>query len=954
MLQWLRGYQNVLGEFTASPLAENSIMLKNFEGNFKELGKPALEECIAKGEDLISSGPRSHPFRANLLFLLASGKYHIYSNAEIPLPSSYLDGIIVQLGEAIFLASRNDSDGIDISGATSLFASALLLRFDRTRQPSDLENGIACLRRLLRLPLEGTTIQLSGVRERLARALWSRTVSDPASEQENIEELLTQINRTGEMEYLEQLLKPLCEARKICQPQHFPVLSLRLAQLLLKRTTYVGMLDIQEIEALCDESLLHLPSEHPALVAVHSAASDLVSLRLRAGAWDIDTLEHGINSLRAVLSHQPPGYQGAFSDLLSLSSMLTIRHEVFDYENCLREAKLCASKAFDLCEAGTIQLARSNRDTWLGARRWLACWRSSKEIFEERILSDRAEYRQALRAFRLDVTNSLDIHGAADIGGAIRHWQTVLSSASKSHGAVVDMAIVLLDAHDEHGQGDEDLIDNSIDICRNITRRHRRHPSRFHLLRSLGKAMDARGRRTGRSEHLAEAASVFKTAFEERPSCASDGLSTACSWASSARPCGHPSTSLAYQSAMTMVRRFVTAGPTVQAQYSFMGSIGPQIQMPLEYASFQIEKGQVELAIETLEQGRALLWAEMRGLRTFADRLRTLTLPSRKIFGRQSSRRGAPENISQIQTLPGFQTFLKATPFETLRNAASGGPIIIINHCQWRCDIIIILHKAPPSLIPTPSDFYERANILATRLLDTRRNHPLESKQYDRALRWVLEELHKLVGRAVIDKLEELHVAKHQPDANLRGAREEAEVIRAVGIPMTGLFSEKATRAMVMQGLQEHSLVHFACHGHLEPGKPFDASFRLHDGDRLTLFDIVRSRLEQRIADFAFLAACHSAELTDQRAPDEMLHLAAAMQYCGFRSVVGTMWAMADMDGTDLSTCFYGHLFSPIGEEDELTLCERSAGALRDAVREMRKKEGMTLERWVNYVHYGA
>ena len=113
-----------------------------------------------------------------------------------------------------------------------------------------------------------------------------------------------------------------------------------MAQLLLKRTTYVGMLNIQEVESLCDESLLHLPSEHPALVAVHSAASDLVSLRLRAGVWDIDTLERGINSHRAILSHRPPGYQGTFSDLLSLSSMLSLRHEVFGYGNCLLETKL--------------------------------------------------------------------------------------------------------------------------------------------------------------------------------------------------------------------------------------------------------------------------------------------------------------------------------------------------------------------------------------------------------------------------------------------------------------------------------------------------------------------------------------------------------------------------------------------------------------------------------------
>ena len=85
----MRGYRTVLGESTASPAAEISITSKNLEENFEELGEPALEECIAKGEDLVSSGPRSHPFRANL-FMLACGQHHIYSNAKIPLPSSYL------------------------------------------------------------------------------------------------------------------------------------------------------------------------------------------------------------------------------------------------------------------------------------------------------------------------------------------------------------------------------------------------------------------------------------------------------------------------------------------------------------------------------------------------------------------------------------------------------------------------------------------------------------------------------------------------------------------------------------------------------------------------------------------------------------------------------------------------------------------------------------------------
>ncbi|KAH9048904.1 hypothetical protein EDB84DRAFT_1455418 [Lactarius hengduanensis] len=38
--------------------------------------------------------------------------------------------------------------------------------------------------------------------------------------------------------------------------------------------------------------------------------------------------------------------------------------------------------------------------------------------------------------------------------------------------------------------------------------------------------------------------------------------------------------------------------------------------IPLDHASYQVDLGQLEAAIETLEQGRALLSSEMRGLRT--------------------------------------------------------------------------------------------------------------------------------------------------------------------------------------------------------------------------------------------------------------------------------------------------------------------------------------------------
>jgi hypothetical protein len=62
--------------------------------------------------------------------------------------------------------------------------------------------------------------------------------------------------------------------------------------------------------------------------------------------------------------------------------------------------------------------------------------------------------------------------------------------------------------------------------------------------------------------------------------------------------------------------------------------------------------------------------------------------------------------ISQIQALPGFDSFLTSPSFDALRSVASSGPVIIINHSRWRSDILILLHNMPPSLIPTPDDFF--------------------------------------------------------------------------------------------------------------------------------------------------------------------------------------------------------------------------------------------------------
>jgi len=333
----------------------------------------------------------------------------------------------------------------------------------------------------------------------------------------------------------------------------------------------------------------------------------------------------------------------------------------------------------------------------------------------------------------------------------------------------------------------------------------------------------------------------------------------------------------------------------------------------------------------------------------------------------------------------------------------------------------ILLHDMPPSLIPTPSDFYLRASALKDKLLDSRRKFGLSSKDYEKTLADVLNELYKLVGKPVIDRLHELQVPEQsriwwcptsvlcslplhamgpipsddgepryfldlyicsytptlsaliqsryrgsgsrssdrpsvqlvaQPGPSLPTVKEEIKVVQALNTEVSSLISAAATPTTVIDGFHRHGFVHFACHGRLEAGKPFESGFELHKDARLTLLEIVRAHLPS--AEFAFLSACHTAEVTEGSVIDEGLHLAAAVQYCGFRSVVGTMWAMQDEDGRDLAKHFYKALFSNSRRDEGLPYHERSAKALRFAVKRLRRKRYITLERWVNFVHYGA
>ncbi|KAG9026920.1 hypothetical protein FRB95_008313 [Tulasnella sp. JGI-2019a] len=203
-------------------------------------------------------------------------------------------------------------------------------------------------------------------------------------------------------------------------------------------------------------------------------------------------------------------------------------------------------------------------------------------------------------------------------------------------------------------------------------------------------------------------------------------------------------------------------------------------------------------------------------------------------------------------------------------------------------------------------------------------------------------------GRVTAPRLLLVSQAVAEGQEKLPGVLKEMEMIQTMFPQAVTLDGEGCTQKAVLGGLKNAEWVHFACHGNRNHVEPFESSFSLYnEQDPLTLLDIIKRGRPN--AELAVLSACHSAG-GDKHSPDEAIHMAAGMQFSGFKSVVGTIWASADEDGQIIAEVFYKHMFRNGVEAVDI---RDSAAALREAVKVLRGRN-VPFERWINYVHYGA
>ncbi|KAF9240229.1 hypothetical protein BU15DRAFT_87712 [Melanogaster broomeanus] len=466
----------------------------------------------------------------------------------------------------------------------------------------------------------------------------------------------------------------------------------------------------------------------------------------------------------------------------------------------------------------------------------------------------------------------------------------------------------------------------------------------------------------------------------------------AMNWVEDAEKFSHHSVLRAYRSAIRLLDLHLVLKPSVDLRHDIVKK--------------QALQHDVVGAVEMFEQSRGLFWTHISRLRTPLDKLRAMWTDKFERLSRQldvpsmtlgddteegqryrRAQRDWNDVVDSIRAVDGFNDFLLPPSYHDLKAAAAGGPVIILNASRHSCDAIIVLAHDNPvhisfsedtfSKVLAMSSDFERLLRVLSRVTDTSGGGEARRKD-ERNLAGLLRRLWDTIVCDVVRGLEphapkgsriwwwlsDLYVSSYTPTLSAlirswnqrnagRGAplrfvsigqpnssgyeelltvRKELDLVREClpeAIQFTELSNETATRDAALAALRTHTFTHLACHGKQTRGQPFESHFAMQDGP-LSLRDITATG--------------------DNDAPDEVIHLAAALQFAGIRNVVGTMRSVEDTVVVHIVRAFYCAMIGENGEFDP----SRAARALRTATTSRVTRDNVPLDQRIVFIHIGA
>ena len=651
-----------------------------------EYSNDDYEEAVSTCRNAVESGlglQVSDPLHASLIYELANAIFHQYDHSS--------EGSLETLQEAIDFYRRSlelykDSDRDIWHEARTSLAGALVRRFQHTAEKSDVTEAITLYQNAIQsnsLTEESRRVSLIN----LAQALLFRFDQDRHVE--------------TDLENLENAINFHREALSISTPAQYVQTPDALAAALARRFKHTGNLaDLDECITLCYQGLDVLPSTHPRRVSSLMNLAAALSDRYFATKELSDM--NGAISLFRELQAMVLAHRKRASVLHNLAHMLETRYSRIGRADDLDESVSLCRELIQLDTDSLSELpARLNRLAW-GLRRQ---FERTKDLsfLDEAIRTQEEAIKRAPSPRNLNTMASLI---------SLQYFITQDLADGKRATELYETAIQTCP---EHYPGLNIFEDN---LASHLMTMYTANPSP--QLEYLESAMDAY--RSAVNDHLASPLNRFNSAI---------------TWAKEADLYSHPTALEAYQSAISFLPRIITLDLDLKSrQQTLLSNIG-SVRLASNAARCAIDAGDLNQAIEMLEQGRGVFWSQALRLRTpldrlksaspeLADRLREVSNALEHGSWCQGERKEDPimnvdleregtrlrrltteyaQILDDIQHLDGFSDFLLPKSIKSMQKAANGGFIVILNAADARCDALIICPNKI-SCLPLPDVDY--------------------------------------------------------------------------------------------------------------------------------------------------------------------------------------------------------------------------------------------------------
>ncbi|KAJ7621824.1 CHAT domain-containing protein [Mycena rosella] len=522
--------------------------------------------------------------------------------------------------------------------------------------------------------------------------------------------------------------------------------------------------------------------------------------------------------------------------------------------------------------------------------------------------------------------------------------------------------------------GDITDLDDSISKLKDAV--HLDSPQQAILLYNLGSFLRNRFATLGQINDLNDSITNLKEAFGQIGDI--DEAISKLQDADNLTPDGHPLKVIMLRDlAISFGQRFTKLQMVSDGQKAFhqwaLAAQSPTGPVVRDAARAAIYSGQLEKAVEWLEEGRSIIWGQLLNLRTPVDALKQQdpelakefislsaqlegagthgsdwksgTLQSVAAIAHQAHDSAHKRDvlIKQIREMEGFERFLLPKTIAELSLAAQRGNVVLLNREEGlgspEDDFAHILSELWVRLVKP---------VLAALAITTPAKDNLERIWWCPTASLTFLPIHAagLYGKddSFGSKLSDFAISSYTSSlAALQCARGK--------IPVFPLMEQEATIGRVEEGMMKSGWVHFACHGVQDRASPTESALLLAGSSRLTLSRIIHLSLPQ--ADLAFLSACQTAT-GNKELPEESVHLAAGMLLAGYRGVIATMWSIMDNDAPKVAADVYEHLFK-VSPPDPT----RAAEALHLAVKNLREGQGgssgsKSFFNWVPFIHLGV